>query len=147
MRMHLEIGSASQMRDFGISLAAQLRMGDLLLVDGPLGAGKTFLTQHILRALNVQGEVTSPTFVMMKSYHGDFPINHIDAYRLLDLANPRQALEELDVDFDGSITIVEWGAGFDLTGEALHIGIELGEGEQRTLTLEGVDTRWGQLQL
>jgi len=147
MRMHLEIGSASQMRDFGISLAAQLRMGDLLLLDGPLGAGKTFLTQHILRALNVQGEVTSPTFVMMKSYQGDFSINHIDAYRLLDLVNPRQAFEELDIDFDSSITIVEWGAGFDLTGEALHIGIELGEGEQRTLTLEGVDARWGQLQL
>ena len=63
------------------------------------------------------------------------------------MANPRQAFEELDVDFDGSITIVEWGAGFDLTEEALHIGIELGEGEQRTLTLEGVDTRWGQLHL
>ena len=147
MRKHLEIGSALQMRDFGISLAAQLRMGDLLLLDGPLGAGKTFLTQHILRALNVQGEVTSPTFVMMKSYQGDFSINHIDAYRLLDLANPRQAFEELDVDFDSSITIVEWGASFDLTGEALHIGIEVVEGERRTLTLEGPDARWGDLQV
>ncbi len=147
MRKHLEVDSAEQMRELGSSLAKQLRKGDLLLLDGPLGAGKTFLAQHILRALNVQGEVTSPTFVMMKCYQGDFSINHIDAYRLLDLANPRQAFEELDVDFDSSLTIVEWGASFDLTGEALHIGIELGEGEQRTLTFEGADARWGQLHL
>lgn len=147
MRKHLEVDSAEQMRGLGYSLAKQLRKGDLLLLDGPLGAGKTFLAQHMLRALNVQGEVTSPTFVMMKSYQGDFSINHIDAYRLLDLANPRQAFEELDVDFDSSITIVEWGSGFDLTGEALHIGIDLGEGEHRTLTLEGADSRWRQLQL
>ena len=147
MRKHLEIDSAEQMSEFGYSLAKQLSEGDLLLLDGPLGVGKTYLTHHILRALNVQGEVTSPTFVMMKSYQGDFSINHIDAYRLLDLANPRQAFEELDVDFDSSITIVEWGAGFDLTGEALHIGIELVEGEHRTLTLEGPDARWGDLQV
>ena len=147
MRKHLEIDSAEQMSKFGYSLAKQLSEGDLLLLDGPLGAGKTYLTQHLLRALNVQGEVTSPTFVMMKSYQGDFSINHIDAYRLLNLANPRQAFEELDVDFDSSITIVEWGAGFDLTGEALHIGIELVEGGHRTLTLEGPDPRWGELQV
>lgn len=145
MRKHLEVDSAKQMRELGYSLAKQLRKGDLLLLDGPLGAGKTFLAQHMLRALNVQGEVTSPTFVMMKSYQGDFPIHHIDAYRLLDLANPRQAFEELDIDFDSSITIVEWGAAFDLTEEALYIGIELGEGEQRALTLEGADVRWGDL--
>lgn len=145
MRMHLEVDSAEQMRNFGISLAAQLRVGDLLLLDGALGAGKTFLTQHILRALHVQGEVTSPTFVMMKSYQGDFPINHIDAYRLLDLANPRQAFDELDVDFDSSITIIEWGKEFDITGSGLHISIEIGSGESRTLTIEGPDARWGDL--
>lgn len=145
MRKHLEVDSAEQMRDFGISLAAQLRVGDLLLLDGPLGAGKTFLAQHILRTLHVQGEVTSPTFVMMKSYQGDFSINHIDAYRLLDLANPGQAFEELDIEIESSLTIIEWGKQFDLTGAGLHVAIEIGEGESRTLAISGSDARWSEL--
>ena len=135
------------MIDCASTISSQLRVGDLLLLEGPLGAGKTFFTQGLLKALGVDVEVTSPTFVMVKSYQGRMPINHIDAYRLLDLANPVQAFEELDIDLESSLTIVEWGAAFDLTGEALHITIEIGEGEARTLTLTGADSRWGQLQL
>ena len=145
-RAHL-IHSRREMINCATLISSQLKVGDLLLLDGPLGAGKTFFTQGLLKALGVDAEVTSPTFVMVKSYTGRIPINHIDAYRLLDLANPVQAFEELDIDFENSLTIVEWGAAFDLTGEALHIKIEIGEGEARTLTLTGADSRWGQLQL
>ena len=145
-RAHL-IHSRREMINCATLISSQLKVGDLLLLDGPLGAGKTFFTQGLLKALGVDAEVTSPTFVMVKSYSGRIPINHIDAYRLLDLANPVQAFEELDIDFENSLTIVEWGAAFDLTGEALHIKIEIGEGEARTLTLTGADSRWGQLQL
>jgi len=145
-RAHL-IHSRREMINCATLISSQLKVGDLLLLDGPLGAGKTFFTQALLKALGVDAEVTSPTFVMVKSYTGQIPIHHIDAYRLLDLANPVQAFEELDIDFENSLTIVEWGAAFDLTGEALHIKIEIGEGEARTLTLTGADSRWGQLQL
>jgi len=147
MRVQLRIDSARATGELAMQLAKELRVGDLLLLDGPLGAGKTYFTQALLKALGVDAEVTSPTFVMVKSYRGRIPINHIDAYRLLDLANPVQAFEELDIDFENSLTIVEWGATFDLTGEALHITIEIGEGELRTITFSGTDSRWGQLQL
>jgi tRNA threonylcarbamoyl adenosine modification protein YjeE len=147
MRAKISVDSARATRELAGLLASQLRIGDLLLLEGPLGAGKTFFTQALTKALGVQAEVTSPTFVMMKSYQGNFPINHIDAYRLLDLKNPRQAFEELEIDFENSLNIVEWGKNFDLTGEALHINFEIGEEERRSFTFEGADSRWGQLKL
>lgn len=128
-------------------LATQLRIGDLILLSGALGAGKTFFASAVLQALGVQEEVTSPTFVMMRNYQGRFPINHIDAYRLLDAPNPRKVLDELDFDVDESLTIIEWGAGFDLTGMALTIDIEIGEGESRTLLIKGANWRWSELKL
>ena len=128
-------------------LATQLRIGDLILLSGALGAGKTFFASAVLQALGVQEEVTSPTFVMMRNYQGRFPINHIDAYRLLDAPNPRKVLDELDFDVDESLTIIEWGAGFDLTGMALTIDIEIGEGESRTLRIKGADWCWSELKL
>jgi tRNA threonylcarbamoyl adenosine modification protein YjeE len=147
MERIISIHSRSEMINSASSIAPQLRIGDLLLLEGPLGAGKTFFAQALAKALGVQAEVTSPTFVMAKSYHGNVPINHIDAYRLLDLANPVQAFDELDIDFEKSLTIVEWGSDFDFTGEALHITIEIGEGESRRVTFSGADSRWSQLHL
>ena len=147
MRQSRAISSPRQMEDFAKTLSTQLRPGDALLLNGPLGAGKTFLAQALIKSLDVDEQVTSPTFVMVKSYRGKYPINHIDAYRLLDLPNPAQAFEELDIDSDNSITIVEWGAGFDITGMALTITIEIENEQSRTLTIEGPDSRWSQLSL
>ena len=147
MRAKLEIASIPEMENFAVVLARRVRVGDLLLLDGPLGAGKTVLAQVLIKTLGVKEQVTSPTFVMVKSYQGALPIHHIDAYRLLDFPNPRQAFDELDIDIEGSLTIVEWGKQFDLTGEALHIKIEIGTGQSRTLTVEGADSRWGDLRV
>ena len=147
MRAKLEISSIDEMESFAVQLAQQARAGDVILLNGPLGAGKTFLAQALMRALGVSEQVTSPTFVMVKSYRGKLPIHHIDAYRLLDFPNPRQAFDELDIELEESLTIIEWGKQFDLTGAALHIEIEIGPGQSRTLTLEGPDARWGDLQV
>lgn len=147
MKRTREIASLSEMIHFASEIAPQLGPGDLLLLSGPLGAGKTTFAQALIRQLGVTEQVTSPTFVMVKNYSGRFAINHIDAYRLLDLPNPRQALEELDIDFESSLTIIEWGEGFDLDGQGLHIDIELGVGAARTLNIHGSDTRWQDLQV
>lgn len=147
MKMTLAIKTIDEMEALAKKISSQVRISDLLLLEGPLGAGKTFFAQTLIHALGVREQVTSPTFVMVKNYRGIFPINHIDAYRLLDLSNPQQAFEELDIDIDSSLTIVEWGKQFDLTGDGLHIAIEIGEGESRTLTITGSDTRWRELVL
>ncbi|MBM3703672.1 MAG: tRNA (adenosine(37)-N6)-threonylcarbamoyltransferase complex ATPase subunit type 1 TsaE [Actinobacteria bacterium] len=147
MKMTLAIETIDEMEALAQKISSQVRLSDLLLLEGPLGAGKTFFAQTLIHALGVREQVTSPTFVMVKNYRGIFPINHIDAYRLLDLSNPQQAFEELDIDIDSSLTIVEWGKQFDLTGDGLHIAIEIGEGESRTLTITGSDTRWSELVL
>lgn len=145
MKKKLAISSTSEMEECASAIASQTRLGDLILLEGPLGAGKTFFAKALIHSLGVTDHVTSPTFVMMKSYRGHFPINHIDAYRLIDLQDPMQAFDELDVDIEGSLTIVEWGAKFDVTGNALLISIEIGDGESRTLTFAGTDQRWGDL--
>lgn len=145
MKKKLAISSTSEMEQCASAIASQTRLGDLILLEGPLGAGKTFFAQALIHSLGVTDHVTSPTFVMMKSYRGRFPINHIDAYRLIDLQDPMQAFDELDVDIEGSLTIVEWGAKFDVTGNALLISIEIGDGESRTLTFAGTHQRWGDL--
>ena len=147
MRATLAISSLMEMEGFAVSLAKKVGKGDVILLNGPLGAGKTFLAQSLIKALSVAEPVTSPTFVMVKSYRGPFPIHHIDAYRLLDLAHPKEAFEEFDIDSEEALTIVEWGEHFDLTGEGLHITIDIGEGESRTLHLEGADSRWADVQL
>ena len=147
MRRSINCASEVETAHIARALAANLRAGDLLLLEGPLGAGKTFFTQALIKSLGVSEQVTSPTFVIVKSYQGALPIHHIDAYRLLDASDPRQAFDELDIDVEGSVTIVEWGKNFDVTGSALHIEIEIGPGQSRTLTLEGPDARWGDLQV
>lgn len=95
-------------RAFGARLAKLLRAGDLVILNGPLGAGKTALTQGIGRGLGVNGDVTSPTFVISRVHRGPLPLVHVDAYRLHDFE-----VDDLDLDasVDDSVTVVEWGHG------------------------------------
>ncbi|AKK02357.1 tRNA threonylcarbamoyl adenosine modification protein [Corynebacterium epidermidicanis] len=102
---------------WGFKLGQSLRAGDVVILDGPLGAGKTTLTQGIARGLGVKGRVTSPTFVIAREHRSlnDGPsLVHVDAYRLLDSGvDPLGALDSLDLDTDllDSVVVAEWGGG------------------------------------
>ena len=128
---------------FGRRLAELLRPGDLLVLTGPLGAGKTALTQGIGAGLGVPGRVVSPTFVIARVQTGGrIPLVHVDAYRLGSLAEVDDL--DLDVDLADSVTVVEWGAGLveQLTDARLRIEISrLPQSEQREARLvpEGGD--------
>ncbi len=153
--MTVEIPDAAAMIRAGVALAPHLRAGDLVILDGPLGAGKTTLARGVGQGLGVRGAVTSPTFVLARVHpplDGRTPLVHVDAYRLETL-DEMEALD-LDVSLDDSITLVEWGQG-KVEGLAAHhllVRIErpLGTGSDpqpdeqalRTLTLTGTAPRW-----
>ena len=100
----------TDVRAWGAALAADLRAGDLLVLTGPLGAGKTVLVQGIAAGLGVRAPITSPTFVIARVHRdGRVPLVHVDAYRLSSLAEVDDL--DLDVDVADSVTVVEWGAG------------------------------------
>ena len=106
-----EVATAALMEDLGRRLGQRLEAGDMLVLTGPLGAGKTTLTRGIGDGLGVRGPVQSPTFVIARTHPslvGGAPLIHADAYRLGDAGE----LEDLDLDLDGSVTIVEWGRGY-----------------------------------
>ena len=123
--MQAHVPDAAAMEAFGRQLAAELRAGDLVLLTGPLGAGKTTLTRGIGDGLGVRGPVQSPTFVLARSHPnlaGGPPLVHVDAYRLGSAA----LLDDLDLDFDHAVVVVEWGAGLldDASESWLEVVIE-----------------------
>ncbi|MBB2909480.1 tRNA threonylcarbamoyladenosine biosynthesis protein TsaE [Streptosporangium becharense] len=141
--------TAEEMRGLGTELAALLRPGDLVVLSGPLGAGKTTLVQGIAEGLKVRGPITSPTFVIARVHPSlaDGPaLVHVDAYRL----GGDLEVDDLDLDasLEESVTVVEWGEGLveGLADDRLEISIGRGEpgdgGEERTVELRGVGTRW-----
>ena len=97
------------MFQFGERLATKLQAGDLVILIGPLGAGKTTLARGIGKGLKVEGNVSSPTFVIARTHkRGNLaPLVHVDAYRL----NSAHELDDLDIPFSSSIVLVEWGKG------------------------------------
>jgi tRNA threonylcarbamoyladenosine biosynthesis protein TsaE len=124
MRAELQIANLEAMADFAQALAAVLRPGDLIILTGDLGAGKTTLTQFLGRALGVTGRVSSPTFVIAREHpsSGDGPgLIHVDAYRLGDAAEFADL--DLESDLAESVTVVEWGHGMaeQLSSERLEI--------------------------
>lgn len=138
--------SVADTRALGVRLAGRLRAGDLVVLSGPLGAGKTVLAQGIGEGLGVVGRVTSPTFVLARVHRGPVPLVHVDAYRLRGSASARLELDDLDLDADlpGSVTVVEWGEGLveGLAESRLEVVIERHDDDSRTATLTGYGTRW-----
>ena len=142
------IATPEAMKRFGVGLAKLLRASDLLVLTGPLGAGKTALTQGIGAGLGVASAVTSPTFVIARTHRreaGEPDLVHVDAYRL---SSPLE-LDDLDIDFENSIVVVEWGQGFFDPAEQplLEIVIErdeTGESEVRKVTANGFGQRWAE---
>lgn len=109
MTVRLSVPSPGAMEALGESLAALLRVGDLVVLDGPLGAGKTTLVRGLGRALGARGTIASPTFVLAREHStsSGARLVHVDAYRL----HGARELDDLDIDFEGTIVVVEWGAG------------------------------------
>lgn len=131
-------------RALGRDLAAHLRAGDLVVLSGPLGAGKTALTQGIGEGLGVSGRVTSPTFVIARVHRGPVPLVHIDAYRLRD--SGRLDLDDLavDEDLETSVVVVEWGEGVveALSDSRLEVVLDRHDDDTRTATVTGTGPRW-----
>jgi tRNA threonylcarbamoyladenosine biosynthesis protein TsaE len=140
----IEISTAQDMHDLGARIGAQLKPGDLLLLNGDLGAGKTVLVQGIAQALGIAG-VTSPTFVVSKSYKATLPLIHVDVYRLLDSGKAALFLDDLDLDSDreNSVTVIEWGGAESarLSDQRLEITIDRSE-EVRRVSFNCVGSRW-----
>jgi tRNA threonylcarbamoyladenosine biosynthesis protein TsaE len=139
-----EISSAEEMHNLGAKIGAQLIAGDLILLNGDLGAGKTVLVQGIAQSLGIEG-VTSPTFVISKSYKGSLPLIHVDVYRLLDSGKAALFLDDLDLDSDreNSVTVIEWGGteSARLSDQRLEITIDRSD-DVRKVSFNSVGERW-----
>lgn len=105
----IRLAAVADTHEFGRRLAATLRAGDLIVLGGPLGAGKTTLVQGIGAGLGVSGRIASPTFVIARVHPGPLPLVHVDAYRLASLDEVDDL--DLDVSADEVVTVVEWGEG------------------------------------
>lgn len=130
------------MHQLGINIASQLHAGDLVLVNGPLGAGKTVLAQGVGAGLGITG-ITSPTFVISRVHKAAVPFIHVDAYRLIDSDNPNLYLDDLDLDIAGSITFIEWGRAESarLSEDRLEITIDRSD-DVRKVEIKAVGARW-----
>jgi len=140
------VPDSEAMHQLGLELAGKLQAGDIVVLTGPLGAGKTTLSRGIGEGLGVVGTVSSPTFVIARTHKrtdGGPELVHVDAYRL---GGPEE-LDDLDIDFANSITLIEWGRGFTdgLAESWLDIEIErdhTGATEVRKLVATGFGPRW-----
>jgi tRNA threonylcarbamoyladenosine biosynthesis protein TsaE len=145
----MRIASAQEMFDLGKRLGAQLRAGDLILLNGPLGAGKTVLVQGMGAALGFT-EVTSPTFVISRIHKGPLSLIHVDTYRLLESGKAALYLDDLDLDSarESAVTVIEWGGAESgrLSDERLEIDIDRAD-EERVVTWRAIGPRWAEFKL
>jgi tRNA threonylcarbamoyladenosine biosynthesis protein TsaE len=137
------------MKALGQNIGEKLRVGDLVLLSGPLGAGKTALTQGLGRALGIEN-ITSPTFVISRIHEGRIRLVHVDAYRLQGEMNA--IFDDLDLEsyLPSSITVVEWGEGLAdrLADQYLEITIEFGgSDDQRLVSIIGHGQRFAEFKL
>lgn len=140
----MKIATAAEMHDLGKRIGSQCVAGDLILLNGPLGAGKTVLVQGIGEALGIR-DVTSPTFVISRIHKASLPLIHVDAYRLLEGGNAALYLDDLDLDSprEGAVTVIEWGGeeSARLSEERLEIIIDR-TNYVREVTMTPVGARW-----
>lgn len=155
MKARLDVSTGDEMRELGTQLAMHMRAGDLVLLTGPLGAGKTTLAQGIGAGLRVRGPIASPTFIIARAHPSEVDgpdLVHVDAYRLTSL----DELDHLDLDssLEEAVTLVEWGEGKAeaLADNRLEIVIDRDRGGEfdpqapdagtRTVTITGHGERW-----
>jgi tRNA threonylcarbamoyl adenosine modification protein YjeE len=142
------IATSDEMHELGVRLAKQLKAGDLVILIGPLGAGKTTLTRGVGEGLGVEGNVSSPTFVIARTHKrtGLPALVHVDAYRL---GSPAE-LDDLDIPFATSIVLVEWGKGLTQDISEHWLEVELardttGSTEDRQVKITGFGQRWAEV--
>jgi tRNA threonylcarbamoyladenosine biosynthesis protein TsaE len=140
----MQIATPDEMFALGKAIGVQAKAGDLILLNGPLGAGKTLLVQGIGAALGFT-DITSPTFVISRTHNGPLPLIHVDVYRLLDGDRAAAFLDDLDLDSaaDSAVTVIEWGGqeSARLSDERLEITIDR-SGEIREVSINPVGARW-----
>jgi tRNA threonylcarbamoyladenosine biosynthesis protein TsaE len=145
----IRLATAADMHALGMRIGAQCRAGDLILLNGPLGAGKTVLVQGIGHALGIN-DVTSPTFVISRIHRAALSLIHVDAYRLLEGGNAAAYLDDLDIDTarEDAVTVIEWGGteSARLSDERLEITIDRTQ-EVREVTINKVGVRWQGVEL
>lgn len=136
--------SVDDTRELGAALAALARPGDVILLSGELGAGKTALAQGFGRALGVEEPIVSPTFILVRTYRGRLTLVHCDAYRIDDL----QEVADLDLPElldDGGVALVEWGDTIApvLPADYLEVRLEFGDGDDdRRVDVRVVGPSW-----
>jgi tRNA threonylcarbamoyladenosine biosynthesis protein TsaE len=143
------IADVDQMAALGEKVARHCRPGDLILLNGPLGAGKTVFVQGVGRALGIS-DITSPTFVISRIHQGSMSLIHVDVYRLLEAGNAALYLDDLDLDTarEDGLTVIEWGGAESarLSDDRLEITIDRSS-EERVVTISAVGPRWDGVEL
>lgn len=142
------VATPEAMEALGARLARMLRRGDVLVLNGPLGAGKTTLVRGLGAALGVRGSVSSPTFILARTHpgrDGGPALIHVDAYRL----GSALELDDLDLDLDSAVTVIEWGGPVvaQITDEWLELDIARRADDTREVTVRGVGERFAGLRL
>jgi tRNA threonylcarbamoyladenosine biosynthesis protein TsaE len=148
MTVH-QVATPEEMFNLGKKVGALCTAGDLILLNGPLGAGKTVFVQGVGAALGIE-DVTSPTFVISRIHKAKLPLIHVDVYRLLEAGKASLYLDDLDLDSprEESVTVIEWGGeeSARLSDERLEITIDRSD-DVRQVEIKAVGDRWAGVEL
>lgn len=148
MTVH-QIATPDEMFNLGRKVGSLCTAGDLILLNGPLGAGKTVFVQGVGAALGIE-DVTSPTFVISRIHKAKLPLIHVDVYRLLEAGKASLYLDDLDLDSprEDAVTVIEWGGeeSARLSDERLEITIDRSE-DVRKVEITAIGDRWAGVEL
>ena len=148
MTLH-QIATPDEMFNLGKKVGSLCTAGDLILLNGPLGAGKTVFVQGVGAALGIE-DVTSPTFVISRIHKAKLPLIHVDVYRLLEAGKASLYLDDLDLDSprEEAVTVIEWGGeeSARLSDERLEITIDRSE-DVRKVEISAIGDRWAGVEL